>query len=70
MRRLQRVSCSAALLPTSSVIFTEQNANRTWNILLRQGYGGRGNCAKKSHGINGKPDHDDGFAALAQLESA
>ena len=27
------------------------------------------NCAKKSHSISGKPDDDDGFAALAQLES-
>ena len=25
---------------------------------------------KKSHGVSGKPDDDDGFAALAQLESA
>ena len=29
-----------------------------------------GNCAKKSHEVSGKPDDDDGFAALAQLESA
>jgi monofunctional biosynthetic peptidoglycan transglycosylase len=25
------------------------------NILLRQGYGGTGNCAKKSHGVGGMP---------------
>ena len=28
-----------------------------------------GNCAKKSHGFSGEPDDDDGFTALAQLES-
>jgi hypothetical protein len=27
------------------------------------------NCAKKSHGISGTPDDDDGLAAFAQLES-
>jgi hypothetical protein len=54
----------------SSAPFIEQNAVGTCCILLRQCYGGTGNCAKKSHGVSGKPDDDGGFAALAQLESA
>src|SRR5438128_11978921 len=42
---------------------------RTYYSLLRQGYGGTGDYAKKSHRVSGKPYYDDGFAALAQLES-
>lgn len=48
---------------------SSRDADRISSIVLRQGYGGTGNCAKKSHGVSGKPDDDDGFAALAQLES-
>src|SRR5262245_58115003 len=63
-------SCSAAYRLAPSVIFIEQSAGHTLSIFLRQGYGGTGNCAKKSHGVSGKPDDSDRFAALAQLESA
>jgi len=34
-----------------------------------RGYGEIGNPAKKNHGASDKPDDDDGFVALAQLES-
>ena len=80
----QSFSFGDPLLPayfrTSSVIFMEQKCGphiehplsprlpsslkaATWRD------GGTGNCAKKSHGVSDKSDDDDGFAALAQLES-
>lgn len=46
-----------------------KNAGRASSIDPRRGYGGTGKCAEESHGISGKPHHDDGFIALAQLES-
>jgi hypothetical protein len=61
----------AEKLPPS--IFTARPDDAT---SLRQGFGlasktaGPGIARRKSHGVSGKPDDDDGFAALAQLESA
>ena len=52
-----------------------RSVDHTWGILLRcatarqEAKAGQG-IARRKVMVSGKPDDDDGFAALAQLESA
>src|SRR6476659_7671088 len=62
--RFANVNASAGVTVRVFIVAVKETS-----LLLRPDYGGTGNCAKKSHGISGKPDDDAGFAALAHLES-